>query len=114
MDLTSLRELMREVQFGVHGVEADVLVPGASESVPTLVIWLTAQTQQVPAGEELTRAEAQEAMAIRRDDVPAVPIGTRITAPRHLQATPTEWVVDSMLKVETGHYRVIVVPYVAT
>jgi len=104
VDLAALRSLVREVNFGTHGVAATV------DGVPTSIIWLTPVTEQTPGGADFGRNEARRSMAIRRDDVPAVPRGTVVAVTEHLQAAPSLWKVDSMDAVFSDHHRVVVLP----
>ena len=103
MDLAALRSLVREVNFGTHGVDAVV------DGVATRIIWLTPVTEPTPGG-DFARSEARRSMAIRRDDVPAVPRDATIAVTEHLLAAPSLWKVDSMEAVFSDHHRVVVVP----
>jgi len=51
-------------------------------------------------------------MAIRRDEVPAVPRGTLVVVNEHTQTVRRLWRVDSMMQVSPDHHRVVVVPAV--
>jgi hypothetical protein len=110
MNLAPLRSLVREVNFGAHGVDAMVTIPDGAP-VSTKIIWLTPVTEQRPAGSEFGRSEAIRSMAIRRDVLPAVPRGSTIAVTEHLLSSPTMWTVDGMEAVFSDHQRVIVVPY---
>jgi hypothetical protein len=110
MDLAPLRTQVREVQFAVHGVAATVTVP-SGVAVATRVVWLTPVAEEVPAGADLRRSEPRRIMAIRRDDLPSVPIGTLIKVTEHLLDSPSEWAVDGTETIRSDHYRVVVVPF---
>jgi hypothetical protein len=106
MDLAGLRSLVREVNFTTHGVPA--IVGG----VQTRIIWLTPITEERPGGADFNRADPRRVLAIRRDDVPAVPRGTSVAVTEHTQEAPSVWTVDAMDQVFPDHYRVTVVPAV--
>lgn len=108
MDLAPLRSLVREINFDAHGISAVVTIPGGSP-VTTNIIWLTPTTELRPAG-DFGRSEPHRSLAIRRDDVPAVPRGTTIAVTEHLQTSPSQWVVDGMDAIFHDHHRVMVVP----
>ena len=103
--LEGLRAIVRDVNFATLGVPAFVA------GVSTRIIWLTPNTENTPAGNDLTRAEPRRRMAIRRDEVPAVPRGTLVSVNEPLQTTPVIWRVDSMESVQPDHHRVVVVPH---
>lgn len=109
MDLAAIRAQVREVNFAVHGVAADVTVPNGTP-VATRVIWMTPEPVDVP-GDGFRRNATRRVMAIRRDDVPAVTRGTLVAVTEHLLDDPIVWQVDSMDTVRSDHYRVVVVPY---
>jgi hypothetical protein len=109
VDLAALRSLVREVNFGVHGVAAVVTVPDG-EPVATSVIWLTPASDSAPIGATFQRADPQRRMAIRRDDVPVLPRGTIVEVTEHLRDETASWSVDSIESVRPDHYKVVVVP----
>jgi len=110
MDLAGLRSLVREVNFGTHGIPA-VVTPPDADPVETRIIWLSPTTDSPPTGNEVRRADARRVMAIRRDDVPAVPRGTVIEVTEHLLTDPALWKSDAMEEVFSDHHRVVVLPY---
>lgn len=107
MDLVALRSTMREIQFGTHGVPATVTVPG-EDPVNTTIIWLTPAQEERPANADFPRRDVRRAMALRRDEVPALPRGTTVEVTEHLQGTASTWVVDSMDALFQDHHRVTV------
>lgn len=109
MDLAGLRSVVREIQFGTHGISATVTLPGWP-GVSTKIIWLTPVSEERPASADFARHDAKRSMAIRRDDVPSVPLGTTVAVTEHLQESPSFWVVDSMDAIFQDHHRVVVVP----
>jgi len=111
VDLALLKSQVREVNFTLHGTPATVTLPEGSP-VSTRVIWLTPETAEVPAG-GYQRSEARMLVAIRRDDVPAMPRGTIIASSPPLLAAPALWQVDAMETIRPDHHRVVVVPYEA-
>jgi len=101
---SGLRALMRDVNFATFGVPAQITVPDGV-AVTTRVIWLTPGTESVPVGNEIRRAEPRRAVAIRSDEVPAVPRGTVVTIDSE------SWRVDGVDRLEGEHIRVFVVPH---
>ena len=111
MDLAALRSLVREVNFAVHGIPAEVTPqPPTDETVSTRIIWLQPLTDPQPPGSAFGRSETRRSMAIRRDDVPSIPVGTLVAVTEHLREAPTLWKVDSMEASLHDHHRVLVVP----
>lgn len=102
-----MRALAREVNFRVLGVEALVTV-GALDPVPAQVVWLTPTQQAAPLGTDFTRADPRRLLAIRRDQVPAVPRGTKIVAPGTAGGTSSTWRVDGVESIEAEFFRVVV------
>lgn len=109
MDLAPLRSMVREIQFGTFGVPAIVSVPG-QPNVSTNIVWLTPVSDDRPTGAEFARLEVRRSMAIRRDGVPSVPLGTTIAVTEHLLTSPSLWVVDGMDAIFQDHHRVVVRP----
>lgn len=104
MDLGGLRALVRDLNFQAHGVPATVA------GVATRIIWVSPATELLPADSDFRRAEPKRTMAIRRDEVPEVPIGTLVSVTEHGQTVPALWRVDAMEDVQPGHHQVVVVP----
>ena len=109
MDLALLKAQVREVNFTLHGVPA-VVTPVGDGPVDTRVIWLAAVSEVRPSGADFARSETRRILAIRRDDVPAVPRGSTISVTEHLQEEPDLWKVDSTEATFSDHHRVVVVP----
>src|SRR5512134_1877608 len=109
MDLTAVRSLVREANFGIHGVPAHVTPPAAA-SVLTRIIWADREAAAVPGEGTFQRSEPRRVMAIRRDDLDAVPRGTIVEVTEHLRDEPARWRVDSTQRIDSEHIRVVVVP----
>jgi hypothetical protein len=108
--LGGLRDLVRDLNFGVHGLAVTVTPPNAIP-VETRAIWVTPITEAFPMGFDVQRRVAPRVLALRRDAVPAVPRGTLITIAPVAPATLQEvWRVDGMERAEGDHWRVLVVP----
>ena len=105
MDLDGLRSLVRDLNFQAHGVPATV------DGVATRIIWVSPATNAVPTGGDFRRSEAKRTVAIRRDEVPAVPLGSLIVTGLD-QVVPDSWRVDAMDDVQPGYHQVIVAPAV--
>lgn len=94
------------VLFEAFGVPATVTPPSAA-AVTTTVVWITPNPVLQPGG-DLNRRDGQRIVAIRRDEVPSVPLGTRIDAPEMAGGADIEWRVDGTDLVEQDHVRVFV------
>jgi hypothetical protein len=104
--LQGLRSVVRDVNFATFGVPATVQVP-LGPPVATRVIWLQPTTE--PRGpRDFSRAEQRKVVAIRRDDLPAVPRDTVITIPEG--GINYRWKVDGIEAVASDRHHVVVVP----
>lgn len=111
MDLGSLRTLVHDVNFGVHGVDATLTRPFPDDTpITTRVIWQASETEDVPAGVVFGRREARRVAAIRRTDVDSVPRGSILVAPEAAGQASQRWRVDGVHHVTPEHVRVSVVP----
>lgn len=109
MDLGSLRTLALSVNFATHGVDATVTRPAPDDTpIAARVIFLTPETEDYPIGGEFTRRDAARVVALRRSEVPTVPIRTVIQAPELAGGTVKTWRVDGVAKVEADQVRVTV------
>lgn len=108
-DFGSLRALALDANFSVHGLPATVTLP-SGEVITTRVIWPVPQTEPMPSGAGLSRMEPIRVVALRKDEVPSVPLQTRIVAPEKGGDDDATWVVDGYERFEADHHRVIVVP----
>lgn len=115
MDLSSLRALVRNLNFATFGT--DVLIesaaPATFDPIATRGIWLTPDTNDIPGGLELRRRERSYVMAV---PVLAVPHGSIVLAPASpswadlLNPPPApgailRWQVDGFPLVEADHTR---------
>lgn len=111
MSLADLMAMVREDTFQVFGTAAPALVTvSGAGPISTTVIWLTPVPADQPGGSGLQYQEAKRAIAVRRDEVPELPLGSIIEATEPTLAAPTSWRVDSILQVEPLHWRVLVTP----
>lgn len=108
MDLSPLRALVTSLNFSTHGVAATVTRPSQA-AIVTTVIWLTAVTEDLPAGFDLQRATARKAIAVPTADVPTLPRGTVIVAAEAVGGAVKTWTVDGIARVEPGQIRAIVI-----
>lgn len=109
MDFGGLRTLALETNFAVHGFDVTVERPNEDE-IETRGIWLVPISEALSAGMDFQRREPIRVIALRRDEVPTVPRGTRITAPEKIGDTDSKvWIVDGFERQEADHHRVIVV-----
>lgn len=90
-------------------VAATVTTPGGP-AVQTRVIWLPPVTVENPSGAGLRRAEAKRVLAVPSADVPVVPRGTVVHAPAVEGGPATDWRVDEAERVDSDHYRALVLP----
>src|SRR3990167_3916030 len=110
MSVAALRALVRDVNFATHGVAATVTRPAPDDApITTTVIWLVPVADQAPGGAEMGRMDHRRVLAVRRDEVPTVPRGTRISAAELPDGTVLDWIVDGTDRVEPGHVIVLVV-----
>lgn len=93
----------------VFGVPATVTPPGGSP-ISTTAVWILPQTVEVPLDSEFQRAERRRILALRRDQVPAVPRGTVIAAPEVKGGAVLSWRVDGVDRLDAEEFRVLVIP----
>jgi hypothetical protein len=65
-----------EPQFRVHGVDATVTVPDGAPVATRIIDW--GRLASSPASGDMTLGALHREMSVRRDHVPAAPIGTKI------------------------------------
>lgn len=109
MDLGALRDLVRDVNFDVHGVTAIVALPG-EVPVTTTGIWTSALIEDPPIGRNYNRREPRRVMALRRDVFTEVPRGTSVSASERPGGASRDWKVDGLESTEQDHFRVILIP----
>ncbi len=108
MGFSGLRAIVRDRNYSIHGVPANIAPPtGPSKNVT--IIWLTPITLTQPGG-EIRRADARRAFGVRTSEISALPRGSVVTAAEAPGEAAAEFLVDSMDHVEHGEYRVTVVP----
>jgi hypothetical protein len=99
-----------DAALAAFGLPAVVTVP-AGLPVETEAFWLAPSTEQVPAGTDFRRAEMQRVLVLPLTDVPQVPRGTIVNIAPFQGGAPADWEVDSFERLDSDHYRVVVVPY---
>lgn len=112
MDLSSLRALVRNLNFEAHG--NDVIVDVAPIPIATRGIWLTPETDDHPGGLELHRRERSYIMAIPIFNVPhgtivhaaASPSWANLLTPPPSPGEILRWQVDGFPTLESDHTRV--------
>ena len=95
--------------LGAFGVDAMVTPPGEA-AVATQAIWLAPRTVEVPVGSDHQRTESRRVLSIPISDVPAVPMGTIISAAESEGQAAQNWKVDASEHLDYDHHRVVVVP----
>ncbi len=92
------------------GLAATVTVPDGAP-VSTTVFWMPPSTEQVPSGTDFRRAEPQRVLVVPLSAVPAIPRETVIAVPLVKDGDILEWSVDGFERLESDHYRLVVVPH---
>src|SRR5689334_8806219 len=106
MDLGPLRTLVIDLNWEVLGVDVTVTPPGG-DPVDTRGIWVTPQTELVPAGFDFPRVERRRVLALKRADVATVPRQSVILAREVDGESPRSWKVDGVDRIEAEHVRVV-------
>jgi hypothetical protein len=72
MDLSSLRALVRNLNFAAHGIDVGIEAdpPGMFDTIATRGIWLTPETEDYPGGLEIRRRERSYVLAVPVFDIP--------------------------------------------
>ncbi len=104
------------VLFDPFGVTATVTRPAPdSDPITTRVVWLAPDQIVNPIGLDdqrfqpnFQRRDPVLIMALRRDEVPTVPRGTRIVAPPLNGHDDELWMVDGTLAEDREHVKVAV------
>lgn len=112
MDLSSLRGLVRTLNFAAHGVDAVLEADPPGVPIATRGIWLSPETDDHPGGFELRRRERSYILAI---PLLGIPLGAFVLAPPPswadlLDGPPTpgatlRWQVDGFAGLESDHTR---------
>lgn len=112
MDLGPLRTLVTDISFATFAVDATVTRPDPdSDPIETRAIWMRPMTEKVPADGDFTRNEPLLHLALPRGEVPTVPRGTIIEAPKRSGLDVVSWTVDSTVQVDDPDFtHVLVVP----
>lgn len=112
MDLSSLRALVRNLNFAAHGI--DVELEAVPINVATRGIWLSPETEDYPGGGDLRRRERSYVLAVPLLDVPhgaifLAPLPPFATDLVEAPISPGEilrWQVDGFAGLESDHTRV--------
>lgn len=96
--------------FDAFSVPATVTPPGA-DAIDTRGVWVTSTTDSRPGFTDLQRREQVRVLALKREDVPSVPLRTEILAPETELGEVQRWRVDGFEVLEADCIRVIVVPH---
>jgi len=110
VDFGSVRDVVRDVNWFVHGIPATVTRP-REVAISTRVIWWTPISDDRPGGFDLQSSRPERVACLRRDEVPTVPRDTVIEAPERGGGTVKKWHVDGHAVTEADHVRVIVRPF---
>lgn len=114
MDLSSLRALVRTLNFSAHGVDAilEAAPPATFDPIATRGIWLSPETEDHPGGFELRRRERSYVLAVPLVDIPH---GSIVNAPSPswadlLDGPPSpgatlRWRVEGFAGLESDHTR---------
>jgi hypothetical protein len=89
-----------------------VVTPPSGAPVETRAFWLPTRTEESEVA-EFRRSEARRILVLPASDVPQVPRGTRVVMAEYEGGDLREWSTDAMLRFDSDHHRVWVVPYVA-
>ncbi len=113
MDLSPLRALVRNLNFGAFGVDVILESEAESDQIATRGIWLTPETDDQPGALSLRRRERSYVLAV---PIMGIPHGSIVLAPANpawadlLEPPPTpgeilEWRVDGFAGLESDHTR---------
>jgi len=111
MDLSSLRALVRNLNFEAHGI--GVVLEADPVNIATRGIWLSPETDDVPGGLDLRRRERSYVLAVPRLDTtkgtivlaPASPAWEQLIEPPPSPGEILRWEVDGFAGVESDHLR---------
>jgi hypothetical protein len=110
---SALLTFVREKQFAlqVKSAPATVTRPYPDDTpITTRIIWLVPASDAVPSGADFARTDVRRLVAIRRDEVPTVPTGTRISGAEPPSDVVREWVTEGpVTPMDADHVRVFVV-----
>jgi hypothetical protein len=92
------------------GVPATVTRPAPDDDpIETVGIWLQPLNLDEPAGSSFTRRATIRVFAIRKDDVPTMPLGTTVEAAERAGDTVRTWKVDGTDMEDPDHIRALLV-----
>jgi hypothetical protein len=116
MDLSSLRSLVRNINFSTFGVDATIESdpPGIFDPIATRGVWLTPETEDIPGGGfDLRRRERSYVFGVPLLDIPhgsivlapASPAWADLLEPPPSPGEILRWQVDGFAGVEADHTR---------
>lgn len=111
MDLSSLRALVRNLNFAAHGVDA--FIDADPDPIATRGIWLSPETDDFPGTLNLRRRERSYVLAVPLLDVPhgaivlapAPPAWANLVDPPPSPGALLRWQVDGFAGIESDHTR---------
>lgn len=109
---TELVDLVNDLTFDAEilplAVPATVTRPSQA-AITTVAVWLLRSQPEVPAGAAFQRSAVRRVIALRRSDVPTVPLKTIIVAPERPGLADATWRVDSIEQIEADRYECVVI-----
>jgi hypothetical protein len=95
--------------FDAFSVPATVTIPGG-DAVATRVVWVSSTTEDFGGGLDIKRRDRRRVVAVRRDEVPVLPLRTVIVATEPGATVEGTWRVDGFDTEEADCVRCVVVP----
>jgi hypothetical protein len=115
MDLSSLRSLVRNLNFAAFGVDATIeaVAPATFDTIATRGIWITPDQEDFPGALEIRRRERSYVLAVPLFDIPhgsivmapASPAWADLLEPPPAPGEILRWTVDGFVGVERDHTR---------
>lgn len=109
MSLAALRALCLSANMAAHGMPVAVTVAG-EDAVETTGIWMTPETEEVPAVLEFRRKDVFQVLVLSRADFESVPRGTVVVGAPPGGDQTKRWISDGQAKLATDRFYVALVP----
>ena len=114
MDLSSLRALVRNLNFSAHGIDVSLEADPPGDPIATRGIWLSPETEDQPNGLDLRRRERSYVLAVpilgiehgSIIEAPASPAWADLLEPPPAPGEILRWRVDGFVGLEADHSRV--------
>jgi hypothetical protein len=114
MDLSSLRALVRNLNFSAFGVDVILESDPPGDPIATRGIWLTPETDDIPGALNLRRRERSYVLAVPIFGVkhgaivqaPADPAWADLLLPPPSPGAILRWQVDGFAGIESDHTRI--------